>query len=409
MSIRQRKIAAALAAAGIVACFSACGGGNTPAATTANTGINEAAKTVADEIAKGNPESATNPIETAADSSSETSGANTGDYKSQYEVIEPDISEIEYTINQKTFESINIKNYTGKANAIKYPSVIDGMPVKSVGINPEKSDVEYLVIPDGVERIGNIGFELKYIDIPDSVIGFGEKSFFNASSLEEIIVPGGVEEIVNNAFYNCRSLKKIVLSEGVKSIGEFAFDGCSSMESISLPDSLEKIGNNAFWDCSSLKEITIPDSVTDLGRKLFMNCKSLEKITFPKGMKSIPSECLLSCYGLKEIIITNEEAILYGDYKDSPELETVVFKGKTISGFAFADCKSLKNVKSLENVTLIGEEAFRNCTALTELELPDTIETIGNDAFVGCDALTVTYKGEKYTKSNFDELYKLFK
>ena len=47
--------------------------------------------------------------------------------------------------------------------------------------------------------------------------------FMGCSSLEEIVIPSGVETIGNWAFRNCTSLTSVVLTEGLKKIDTYAF------------------------------------------------------------------------------------------------------------------------------------------------------------------------------------------
>ena len=80
-----------------------------------------------------------------------------------------------------------------------------------------------VVIPDGVERIGN--------------------HWFWGSGIESLAVPASVREICVDAFSNCRRLKEVTIkgNSNLKTIGESAFYQCESLANINLPEGLETI------------------------------------------------------------------------------------------------------------------------------------------------------------------------
>ena len=69
--------------------------------------------------------------------------------------------------------------------------------------------------------------------------------------------------------------------------------------------------------------------------------------------------------------------------------KVVIENGVTsISGMAFADCKSLTSVTIPDSVTSIGSHAFSYCTSLTSITIPDSITNINNGTFLCCRSLT---------------------
>ena len=69
--------------------------------------------------------------------------------------------------------------------------------------------------------------------------------------------------------------------------------------------------------------------------------------------------------------------------------KVVIENGVTsISGMAFADCKSLTSVTIPDSVTSIGSHAFSYCTSLTSITIPDSITNINDGTFLCCRSLT---------------------
>lgn len=87
------------------------------------------------------------------------------------------------------------------------------------------ADVEELVIPDGVSRIG--------------------WHAFYETIVRKVVLPASVTVIEEEAFYEC-SLNQIVIPEGVKIIEEWAFGACYFLREVIIPDSVTSIGRWAF-------------------------------------------------------------------------------------------------------------------------------------------------------------------
>ncbi len=76
---------------------------------------------------------------------------------------------------------------------------------------------------------------------------------------------------------------------------------------------------------------------------------------------------------------------------------------KTIGGYSFYECKSLKSIAIPSSVTSIGSNAFNGCTSLSAITIPNTVTSIGSSAFSGCQFSSVVYSktdGSTYTFEN---------
>ena len=167
MSIRQRKIAAALAAVSIVACFSACGG-STPAATTASNGMNEAVQAVKDEMGEADFNEAANAIKDELGKDTETTEKDAPAEPAGNGAVVPDASEFE-TEYDAALGGLTVTRYTGDAERIIVPAEINGEPVVAVNCYTytnrygEKNtgfsgNAQYVEISEGIKSIGTFTF-----------------------------------------------------------------------------------------------------------------------------------------------------------------------------------------------------------------------------------------------------------
>ena len=170
------------------------------------------------------------------------------------------------------------------------------------------SDIQTVIIEDGITRIGKYAFALcsamHSVSIPDSVTEIGEDAFSCCESLKSVTIPDSVTEIGVGAFSSCNSLKSVTIPDSVTKIGDMAFSWCFALKSVTIPDSVTEIGAEAFWDCDSLESVTIPDSVTEIGAAAFVSCESLESVTIPDSVTEIGEDAFSYCSALKSVTIS---------------------------------------------------------------------------------------------------------
>ena len=107
------------------------------------------------------------------------------------------------------------------------------------------------------------------------------------SDIQTVIIEDGITRIGEHAFTYCSAMHSVSIPDSVTEIGAEAFAGCSSLESVTIPDGVTKIGSAAFESCGSLKSVTIPSSVTTIGEWAFFGCDSLESVTIPGSVTEI--------------------------------------------------------------------------------------------------------------------------
>ena len=146
--------------------------------------------------------------------------------------------------------------------------------------------------------------------------------------------------------------------------------GCKT-SIIPADGSVETIGHNAFSGVIDLKTIAIPDCVKFISLYAFSNCEDLESIVLPAGLEKMD----------------------FGAFESCQKLVSVDLNGlKVIPEMVFYSCKSLKEVKGIENVTEIGDNAFAFCRSLENFTLGKGLKKIGSYA-LSVTVYSINYEG----------------
>ena len=94
--------------------------------------------------------------------------------------------------------------------------------------------------------------ESTYVKISSTMFGvpvraLGEESFINAN-VQHVVIPDSVERIGKRAFKNCTALHTVEIGNKVEAIDSEAFQGCDSLRTVRLPASLKRLGSACFGD-----------------------------------------------------------------------------------------------------------------------------------------------------------------
>ena len=335
-------------------------------------------------------------------------------------------------------------------------------------------------IPKSLTKIGNGVFafceKLATISIAEGHTKYSLIDGFLLESLENkakntiayigkqatVVIPDGVETIGNYTFESCNALA-IFIPNSVTTIGRHAFDACSKMQSINIPNSVTTIGNYAFSSCT-FTSITIPRSVTKLNYTAFWYCNNLQKVyienleedftwegdegDLPKSTNAIVyleeslSYDVLTVTLPDGITATGEDITTFGDRVYVKSGATLTLSQPEEYGYSFivpkygcsfdetnlalsnitADINIALNVPDITyvlnddkvevkvlnkgiagdivipeqvtingskySVTVIPSDCFENCTGITSIKIPNSVTVIGNYAFYDCEALT---------------------
>lgn len=282
--------------------------------------------------------------------------------------------------------------------------------------------------------IGNYSFafttSLKAIDLPEGLTTINTAAF-NASGIEEIVMPSTLSVIGDGAFYYALALRSVTFNEGLENICREAFYGCSSLKEIIIPDSVTSISRYSvtsagstssnyytFAYCTSLERVVLGSNVTKIGKYTFYGCSSLKEIEWG-GVTALYGYAFAAC-GFEELTLP-EQITSFNTYAfaDNVNLKKVYYYSSVSQNYLFANCTSLetliiagndyftevdnvlytKDMKTLvlypggiaqneftvpEGVTRIEALAFRENDNLTKVILPESLVSIGHKAFYSC-------------------------
>ena len=281
---------------------------------------------------------------------------NEGGYAGLYNKV-PSSNGSGYTYRFLSENTIAITDYNGYDTEVTIPSKIDGYTVTGVEYM-DTSNVRKIVMPDTVTYIGESAFAdssdgvpLEEVVLSKNLKTIGPWAFSRCFELKSIDIPESVNEIENGAFSGCYSLKNFNVSQntnfGDRVFGEnmwssikalsddyntwlyddnasdfFVWNGClfayrgssktpvipsgvcgigdkvfenSDITGVTIPEGVRYINNGAFKNCTSLKNIKIPKSVQKIGGYAFYECSSLSSVTFSVGLKSIEDNAFGYC------------------------------------------------------------------------------------------------------------------
>lgn len=311
---------------------------------------------------------------------------NKGGYAGLYNKV-PSSNGSGYTYRFLSANTIAITDYNGYDTEVTIPSKIDGYTVTGVE-NMDTSKIKKIVMPDTVTYIGECAFgdyddsvPLEEIVLSKNLKTIGLYAFSRCFELKSIDIPESVNEIENGAFSGCYSLKNFnvsqntnfgdrvfgdypwtsipalsddynvwlydenasdffvwngclfayrgssktpVIPSGVCGIGDKVFEN-SDITGVTIPEGVRYINNGAFKNCTSLKNVKIPKSVQKIGEYAFYECSSLSSVTFSVGLKSIEDNAFGYCESLKKVVLPEGLEKLDGAFCGCYNLENITF------------------------------------------------------------------------------------
>lgn len=324
------------------------------------------------------------------------------------------------------------------------PSTVDGYDVKIINdLYLESSDVENLVIEEGIESIEGLNGYLPYlqsIEIPSSVseIIVDESSFlfedstdwesidvdednpyyetidgvlygkqclelyrvpvgrtgsyevfeeysiddyaFAYSQIEHVTCPSSEYSIGHHAFYECDQLESIKFNDSLYYIGEYAFYRCEALEKVYIEGSIDEIGGCAFEECESLEEIYLNAPVKDLEYNVFRDCSNVTTLTIGYKVPTILTNWFVSFDKLRNITI-------------DPRNVNYCYENGALydSGKAYLISildKTISNYVMPSSVKYIVDYAIYNCRNLESVQCSAVLEKITDGNFEECENIT---------------------
>ena len=244
-------------------------------------------------------------------------------------------------------------------------------------LGSKTTQVEAVVIGDGITGIGTYNFSNKLDDYPN---------------LKTVSLSSTVTSIGEGAFQKDSSLKEINLNQ-VESVGSQAFTESGLNQAIFEKEQVQ-IGENAFNNCTALNKVEIK-GIAGWDSASFANCSSLESFQCEKSIEEIPMQTFMNCSALSTCSIIGVKDFGISAFRNCASLQTFDFSEvETLEASAFRDSGLTSISFPNKNITL--EFKSLSCEDLVSICYPGTAEewkTISEEAAVA-DTVTVHCKAD---------------
>ena len=231
---------------------------------------------------------------------------------------------------------------------------------------------------------------LSYLDMTETTVTEIPAEAFTNNRIKTIKWPANLKVIGGNAF-NGRYLKgHLVLPETLDSIGPSAFYK-NLIDSVSMPHKQIAFANDIFRENPNLTKVEFNSCASYMTNNMFYSCKRLRSVSGMECVKTIGGFVFAHCDSLRTVGNISPTMVgQYGFYNckklESFDLSQVTSVGED----AFYSCQSLKTV-DMPEVSSMGGSCFSSCSALTSVSIGDKLSKIPSSAFSGCSALkTIT-------------------
>ena len=328
------------------------------------------------------------------------------------------------TVNKACY----ITKYKGNAKNVMIPDEINGVRVRGIERNDQKSIfidnalvLKKVIFGESLNYIGNYTFQacqrLLLVQMKNKVKEIGRYAFYNCDNLRTVKLSNNITKIGDYAFGQARQLQAIVIPEACVSIGKCAFIQ-TNIKTLKIPNNVVSIGDSAFAACNNLATLTIGTSVESIGVDAFANT-CIASVYIPKSVKVLGNSNATNLNDRKTASVFNYnhslttlvvdpqntefatvDNVLYNKTKTAilfyprslPATQLTINEQITkIEPRAFIGAKYIQELIIGSNVTEIGEEAFKDCVALKKLKvLPHASKKLylHEGAFNNCTALT---------------------
>ena len=265
-----------------------------------------------------------------------------------------------------------LQKYIGTDTNVIIPDGITSIASEAFYSAGKMSDLESVVIPNTVTRIGANAFQMCYqlvkVDMPDSVISIGSGAFKSCYNLVDLKLPNGLEIIESATFSGCEKLN------------------------IEIPESVVRIQSSAF-QYGGLTNLTLSKNVAEIGRQAFESCKMEKVEILGDTLFEDISSAFGNCQNFTEFLVAEDnsrfkviDGCLYT--KDVKTLVAVPYaiknlvipEGVEVIGKRACAGTAIENIVFSSSLKKIDEQAFFRCNSIKELTIPGTIKEIGRQA-----------------------------
>lgn len=180
-----------------------------------------------------------------------------------------------------------------------------------------EEDVRKIVVKEGITSVAPyLGhfYNLKSLELPDSVRVIGMQAFARTKKLKKVKLPSGLKEIENDAFEDS-GLTEVNIPSGVKKVRDFAFSGNFRLKKVTVEEGVEVLGFYSFSFCEDLRKLTLPKSLKKIESGCFTAAASLKKVTIPENVEQIEDDAFCAedrKVQLRKVIIRSKKIKKWG-------------------------------------------------------------------------------------------------
>ncbi|MGN0060068.1 MAG: leucine-rich repeat domain-containing protein, partial [Coriobacteriales bacterium] len=287
-------------------------------------------------------------------------------------------------VDAGVFENTGLRVLAVGINASEFaPGMFEKGDLDRIEIDEDNphfvTDGEAVLSRDGREYVA-LAVNCRSYEVPAGVAHLAKKAFQGMSDLEEVVLPEGLETIGDYAF--CRTaLAELVVPDSVTTIGERACFKAKALRRIALGAGVATIGVDAFTD-TALEELRIPASIRELAYPLVNHT----------GLSCAGNDATFTIAPDSDVLFFDEAGGLYRREDDGLHFvkmfEQDVVEYEVLPSTTFIDAQAFLNYLTLETVSIpdsvveIGRAAFSGCKKLHAVRLGNSVRTIGMDAFL---------------------------
>ena len=221
------------------------------------------------------------------------------------------------------------KNVQTGLTSVAFPGTLKSIGMSAFGNAP----LTEVTLPEGLEILGQGAFagndanlvKITKISLPSTLKAIPNGAFSTSAIVGTLVIPEGIESIGNNAFTGAW-ITGVSLPSTLKTIGNNAFQ-TTNLKSVDIPASVESIGNNAFRfsgtghgpdgepvRASSLETITLHEGLVSIGKEAFGGNK-ISSVVLPSTVTTLHKDAFKGGAETVKVLTDNEDQLnARGDY-----------------------------------------------------------------------------------------------
>lgn len=287
--------------------------------------------------------------------------------------------------------SVCLHAYLGNTSELHIPETLMGRPVTGVG--PRFRGPEYLQL----------------VFLPSTVTRIGEKAFSFFEHLKGVWIPAETTDIHETAFDH--QDETILFTPEGSAAHAYAREHGLEYEPDVLPafeeDDCTLISGD--WSCEVTQEgnavlleytgqearVEIPAQIQGhpligIANDAFHGNDFLEEVTVPEGVEFISGFAFAQCNSLRRVHLPDSLMHLAsGVFCECTDLEEINLPPsiELLQMCTFSSCASLRTITLPQSMRIIFSMAFGGCTSLEEIRLNDGLKSVVGSAFFQCPRL----------------------